>query len=107
MTAAVWSLGHGEAPSRLIAVGILGLVYARVYRRTQSLLPCIALHVSQNVAAMAVLAAGKLPTPVIGYRFVVLGALVVFIPSLVMVFKLAPANPDERFILLGAARPAI
>jgi membrane protease YdiL (CAAX protease family) len=103
MTTAVWSLEHGYGAINMLKLSVLGLVLARVYRRTESLLPGIALHVTLNVAATIVEWAGGLGIVANIFPFLSLGALTLLAPCVIILFKLAPTEPDERRVFLGAA----
>jgi membrane protease YdiL (CAAX protease family) len=52
-TAVVWALMHKFEPPRFLIIMALGLIYAYLYQRTQSILPSLIFHVSGNTLISA------------------------------------------------------
>jgi membrane protease YdiL (CAAX protease family) len=59
-TAGAWALMHKFEPPRFLIIMILGLVYAYLYQRTQSILPSLIFHVSGNTLISIALLLGEL-----------------------------------------------
>jgi membrane protease YdiL (CAAX protease family) len=104
ITTAVWSLGHDRGAVDIIKIAIMSIMFARIYRRTQPLLPTIALHIALNCAAAVMAWADSFRNVVKAFPLVFLGALAIIIPSVIILFKVAPTDPDERRIFLRTRR---
>jgi membrane protease YdiL (CAAX protease family) len=52
-TSVVWALMHKFEPPRFLIIIVLGLIYAYLYQRTQSILPSLIFHVSSNTLISA------------------------------------------------------
>jgi membrane protease YdiL (CAAX protease family) len=47
-TAALWASRHEKGVARLVFVFVLGVIYAEIYRRRQSLVPTVTFHIVPN-----------------------------------------------------------
>jgi membrane protease YdiL (CAAX protease family) len=56
-SALIFGLAHGYGPAGFASVLVSGLLWAWIYERTGSLLPCIAAHVINNLAVAVTLLA--------------------------------------------------
>jgi len=94
-SAALFSVVHGPTVKAIAAFGI-GIIYVYLYRRTESLIPSLTLHVTGNTFVVLMMFATDLQHPErLLIPLIALSSLL-FIILWSLALKLGPSDPDQR-----------